>query len=447
MLRTTLLLASLLVAPLSLHAAASVDPPTSVIFIHPDGTGPAHWSLARVRWVGPDGFLAWDRLPAMALYRPHVRDCLAPSSHSGGTIHAYGVKVDQDSFGMDGEVVPMTPAGERASIMQRAIREGRGAGVVNSGSLSEPGTACFLASVPSRALEQEIARQLVESGATVILGGGEELFLPKGVEGRHGPGVREDGADLVALARERGYRVVFTREELLAVPAETERLLGLFAAGDTYRSTSEESLRSKGLTPYDEAAPTVAEMERVALSILSRNPKGFLLVVEEEGTDNFSNHRNATGLMLALRRADEAIAVAEEFRAANPATLVLVGSDSDASSPQLIAATVESGSILPGRPLAETAGSMKDLLDGDGGTGLEPFLSAPDAGGRRHAFAVAWASPYDGGDAVIVRAAGPGSEQVRGLLDNTDLYRIMFRALFGMQPEDARAATAATSTP
>jgi len=438
--RPLIIIASLLLAPPVLHAAASVDPPTSVIFIHPDGTGPAHWSLARVRWVGPDGFLAWDRLPAMALYRPHVRDCLAPASHSGGTIHAYGVKVDQDSFGMDGEVVPMTPAGERASIMRRAIREGRGAGIVNSGSLSEPGTACFLASVPSRALKQEIARQLVESGAQVILGGGEELFLPKGVEGRHGPGVREDGADLVALARERGYRVVFTREELLAVPAETERLLGLFAREDTYEDASEESLARKQRVPYPEERPRVAEMQQVALSILARNPKGFLLVVEEEGTDNFSNVHNAAGLLLALRRADEAIAVAEAFRAEHPSTLVLVAADSDASSPQLVAAVPDAGIIVEGRPLSETAGSMKGILDGIDGTGTLPFVSGPDAAGKTHAFAVAWGTTYDGGDAVIVRAAGPGSEEVRGLLDNTDLYRIMFRALFGMRPEDARAA-------
>ena len=55
----------------------------SVIFIHPDGTGLAHWGLARVAHVGPDGELAWDRLPEIGIYRPHMRDSLAPSSHSG----------------------------------------------------------------------------------------------------------------------------------------------------------------------------------------------------------------------------------------------------------------------------------------------------------------------------------------------------------------------------
>ena len=441
--RPLIILASLLLAQPVLHAAASVDPPTSVIFIHPDGAGLAHWGLARVRWAGPDGFLAWDRLPAMALYRPHVRDCLAPASHSGATIHAYGVKVPQDSFGLDGAEVPLTPAGERASLMQRAIREGRGAGIVNSGSLSEPGTACFLASVPSRSMDEEIARQLLDSGAQVILGGGEELFLPKGAKGRHGEGLREDRRDLVAEARARGYRVVFTREELLATPAETPRLLGLFAREDTYHDASEEALREKSRVPYPDGAPSVAEMEQVALAILSRNPKGFLLMVEEEGSDNFSNARNAAGMLLAMRRADEAIAVAEAFRAEHPRTLVLVAADSDASAPQLVAVVPSAGLIVAGRPLAETATRMGVSLDGVDGTGTVPFESAPDARGERHAFAVAWASDGDGGDPVVVRAAGPGSEEVQGLLDNTDLYRIMFRALFGMRPEDARAAATA----
>ena len=32
----------------------------NVIFIHPDGTSPAHWGAARMLFLGPDQRLNWD---------------------------------------------------------------------------------------------------------------------------------------------------------------------------------------------------------------------------------------------------------------------------------------------------------------------------------------------------------------------------------------------------
>lgn len=440
---SSLLIAAALLAPVE----PPVDPPAepapargSVIFIHPDGTGLGHWGLARVHLVGPDGKLAWDTLPSIALYRPHVRDSLAPASNTGGTIHAYGVKVPLDSFGMDGTEVPLAPTGERISLMRDALRDGRSVGIINSGHLAEPGTACFLASVQERGMADEICRQLLDGKPNVILGGGEAYFLPKGVQGRHGAGRRADGRNLVDEARAAGYTVVFTREELAAVSPETTHLLGLFAETDTYNDRDEESLAKRGLPPYSPTAPTVADMTEAALRILSRNPKGFFLAVEEEGTDNFSNLNNAGGLLEAMRRADATIAVAERFRRDHPDTLVLVAADSDASRPQLIAMPESNGVIVRGKPLPATLPGDRAPIDGVTGPMGEPFVSAPDAKGVQFPFAVAWASRQDGGDPVVVRAAGVNSDLARGDLDNTSLYRIMHATLFGVWPEQ-RAAT------
>ena len=461
----TALLIGLLAAARGAHASATTIPatgapdaaaarpaiPTSVIFIHPDGAGLAHWGLGRARWAGPDANLAWDTLPAMALYRPHVRDSLAPASHSGATIHAYGVKVPQDSFGMDGAEIPLSAAGERRSIMRRALREGRAVGIVNSGHLAEPGTAVMLASAPTRKDYEGIVAQLIDGersgdGATVlrahvVLGGGESYFLPKGVKGVHGVGVRADGRDLVAEAKAAGYRVVFTREELATVPDGTTHLLGLFAARDTYNEGTEEELAAKGLEPYRADAPTVAEMERAALRVLSKSTAGFFLMLEEEGTDNLANWHHAAGTLEAVRRADEAIAEAERFRAEHPETLVLVAADSCAASPQLVAMPESVGIIVRDKPLPKHLPGDPGPLDGVGGRESIPFVSAPDAQGRTFPFAVSWATYEDGGDPVVVRAAGPGSERVRGNLDNTAIYRILFETLFGETPEVARSRT------
>lgn len=406
----------------------------SVIFIHPDGTGLAHWGLARVAHAGPDGELAWDRLPEIGIYRPHMRDSLAPSSHSGATVHAYGVKVPQDSFGMDGAEVPQSAGGERMSIMREAMRAGRAVGVINSGHLAEPGTAVFLASSPKRTDYPGICAQLLVDRPNVILGGGEAYFLPKGVVGRHGIGVRQDGRNLIEEARAAGYVIVFTREELAAVPDGTTHLLGLFAALNTYNDRNEETLRASKAPLYAPNAPSVAEMERTALRLLSAQPNGFFLVLEEEGSDNFSNCHNAAGLIEAMRRADEAIAVAEEFRAKHPDTLVLVAADSSASGAQLVAMPEKDGVIVAGTPLPTTLPNDPALLDGIDGRNTVPFLAKPDRTGRVLPFAVAWASLEDGGDPVVVRAAGPNSALLKGSIDNTAIYRAMYATLFGRAP-------------
>lgn len=39
----------------------------SAIFLHPDGMAANTWMAARLMQVGPDGRLAWDQLPKVAI--------------------------------------------------------------------------------------------------------------------------------------------------------------------------------------------------------------------------------------------------------------------------------------------------------------------------------------------------------------------------------------------
>lgn len=412
----------------------SVPKTGSAIFYHVDGTGIAHWQMARMVLAGPDGTINWDRLPHVAVYRGHAEDTLTPSSNAGATMHAYGVKVPYAAYGTDSAgQPPLAPSGHRRSIMQEARSRGVAVGVVNSGGATEPGTACFLASVPGRENGDEIVAELAGSGADVILSGGEEWFLPGGTPGHHGPGKRKDGRNLVEEAKAAGYRVVFTRQELAALPDDAGKVLGLFSLGHTFNDDREENLDAAGLPLYDPKAPTVAEMTAAALRFL--RGRQFLLVVEEEGTDNFGNCNNARGVIEALRRADEGLGVVMDHIAKNPGTLAVTCADSEAGGPDVIGLR---GAKYEAPMLASGRDSNGAPVDGAGRTPeggvAKPFASAPDKSGKTHEFVVAWASNLDTSGGIVARAAGLNAEQVKGSFDNTALYPLFYETLFGEAP-------------
>lgn len=427
-------LAAALAPGLSALPAAAQNATGNVIFYHPDGTGVAHWQAVRFLTVGPDGRTNWDKLPAMAIYNGHMKDGLTSTSHGGATTHAYGVRVLADSFGLDGAQPITAASGKAMSIAEEARDAGKALGLIQTGHIAEPGSAAFVASVESRRNVDEIARQVIESGAQVIMAGGERMMLPEGVDGRHGKGARKDTVDLIARAKKLGYTIVYTRDELKALDlSKIEKLLGIFASGATFNDKPEEENVAAGKDHYEASAPTIAEMGEAALAILSRDPDGFFLVAEEEGTDNMGNNNNAPGQMAALVRADQGVGVFAKFVAANPNTLLLMAADSDAGGMQTIGPRAGNAIVVPGQPLPPTDKNGA-AVDGQTGTGGVPFMSAPDRAGQVWPFAISWATLTDVSGGILVRGAGKNSDQIQGVMDNTDMYRLMYLTLFGKNP-------------
>ena len=201
----------------------------NVIFIHPDGSGIAAWATLRVLDKGPDGYLNWDNMEKMGVYRGHLTNSLSSSSNGAATVHAYGVKVPYHSYGTYEDQPLRSLSGLDKSVMEEARDAGMAVAIINSGHLCEPGSGAFMASYPRRSMTDTISLQIIESGVDIILSGGEILLLPAGMMGKHGqPGVRKDGRNLIRRAQELGYQIVYTREELYSLSSETEKVLGVF---------------------------------------------------------------------------------------------------------------------------------------------------------------------------------------------------------------------------
>lgn len=401
-------------------------PTGNVIFIHPDGTSLSSWNATRILYEGPDGELNWDKLQHAGLYQGHTKNTLTTSSEAGATMHAYGVKVNVDAYGMHNGNQVISLSGKNKSIMQEAMDNGIHTGIINSGIIVEPGTGVFVASDVSRRNSEDIAKKIIESGTELIFSGGESLLLPKGEEGRHGLGKREDGLNLIEIAKSNGYSIVYTRDELLALPTNVEKVLGVFASGHTFNDKSEEELIKLNLPNYSPGAPNLAEMTKYAVDFLSVKGGSFFLVIEEEGTDNFGNRNNANAYMEAMKRADDAIGIAVDFYKKNKNTLIITAADSEAGGMALQGhSNFSPGTNLPAK---DDNGAP---MDGKAGTGTLPFISAPDKFGNRMPFGVTWASYGDVFGSVVAKATGLNSELMHGKIDNTDIYRIMYTTLFG----------------
>lgn len=454
----------------------------NVIFIHPDGTSPSHYAAARFASLGTDGRLNWDQMSDASVYLGHMDDRLVGTSNGGAVVHAYGVKPFAGSYGFDAPVAEggeeiVSLAGKPDTIMQEAQAAGKAIGLINSGFIAEPGTGVFMADVDNRGNTEEITAEILDQRPDVILGAGETDYLPVGVVGVFGEeGTRTDGRNLIEEAEAAGYTVVFTREELQAVDtANTDRLLGIFGAEDTYNDTFEDNLRAQGLVdedgdlilygqpPLNPNPPTINEMLEVALPILDSDPDGFFLVMEEEASDNFANNNNAAGTIEATLRADEAIGTALDFvDNVDPNTLVITAADSDAGGLEVDDVPIGEGTfgLTPPqsdftiRTQAETTafgpeadGFTIQLDDTDGsgsgsnGSNFVPFTTgAPDADGDVFDFGVAWATLSDVAGGIVSKTYGLNADLLPDTTDNTDIYRVMYQTLFGVTAEEAALA-------
>ena len=470
----------------------------NVIFIHPDGTSASHYMALRNIDQGPDGRLNWDKMTNAGVYLGHMENQLTGTSNAGAVTHANGVKVFNESFGLNEDNSQVTPASKRTgmTILEEAIAAGKATALIQSGQLAEPGTAAFAAETTNRDGDNirardkyaEIIEQVIRSGTNVIMGGGELYMLPVGTTGFHVTAEidasetrteRRPSINLIELAQSLGYTVVYTEEQMNeVVNGDTlpEKILGVFAADATFDATTEEALGLNTTNPsplYVATAPTVAEMLDASLKILRNDPDGFFAVVEEEGSDNFANINNAPGTIEAIRRADATIGVAMDYvDTQDPNTLVITAADSDAGGLevfQFAPYTRPSGNFDASNPILADSQpevpfinvnptispnpSPRNYLDGAKGSTAsvelpwEPFAAMGSIDGPMGNFGIAWTGTPDVPGSIVAKTYGLNADLLPSTVDNTEIYDIMYETLFGVDPDSIATLVGFSSLP
>jgi alkaline phosphatase len=398
-----------------------------IIFIG-DGMGTSHRDLIRYATVGTERQLAMDSMPVAGRSEtsPLDPEAFVTDSAAGGTAIATGVKTFNGAAGVDVDENPVQ------SVLEQAGQAGKATGLVTDSQVTDATPASFGAHVPDRDEQSEIARQYIEdSRPDVILGGGEDYWYPEGDPGSFpdepevDPEEKSVGSEgnLVKKAEGSGYQYVTNAAELQT--ASGPRILGLFANEEMFQQAP------GGAGAVYDPSVSVPEMTQKAIDVLSQNPNGFFLMVEEEGIDEMAHQSNSELVIKSGQQLDEAVKVGQSYAQSDPDTLVIVTADHETGS----LAIEDTNEIQSDPAYPNESGAGRTAEDG-------PFRVADSD----KEFLVDWTTTNHTAEDVPLTAMGPGSENLVGVYENTHIHDAMVQALFGPSAASVSASASSSAT-
>ncbi len=323
----------------------------SVIFFLGDGMGPVTKTAARIYKYTESGSLAMDTMPYTARIKTFSLDAQTTDSAPSMAAYMTGVKERNDVLSMSGDTIAKAPGKDAATgvsnsvtncaatgngtpvmtLTEYAIAQGKAAGTVTTTRLTHATPAATYAHSCHRDAEYEIARQAVPggAGANAKLGTGLDVMMG-GISYYWRPYVavttprgRPDGRDLIAEMQAKGYTFATDLASMNAAPTTSgSKLLALFdfALPQGHMSYNVDRDPTK--------EPSLSEMTSKAIDILSKNPKGYFLMVEGGRIDHALHGTNAKRALEDTIAFDDAIKMALG-KADLTNTLIVVTADHD----------------------------------------------------------------------------------------------------------------------
>jgi len=453
----------------------------NVILFIGDGMGISTVTAARILegqnkgGYGEENSLSFDEFSHSALVKTYSVNQQTADSAPTATAMVTGHKANDGAISVspgverfesdDSKVAPHV----LETILEQAEARGLSTGIVSTARITHATPAVNYAHTPNRDWERagqllegatvlDIAAQLIErqkkgNGIEVVLGGGRRMLLPSTQADPEYPtqtGHRTDGRDLSAewVAAQRRSAYVWSKAAFEAIDTrKVSRLLGLFEPSHMQF----EADRAKD----GAGEPSLAEMTRKSIDMLSRNKKGFYLMVEAGRIDHGHHAGNAyRALTDTIALSD---AVREAMHATNPRdTLILVTADH--SHTMTIAGYPERGNPILG--LVRAPGETEFTRDHRGlpyatisyangpgyaslQVGGETRYGLPIAAGRMddlksvdtldqgfHQEAlVGLASETHGAEDVPLYAQGPRADLIGGTMEQNEIYYVIRAAL------------------
>ncbi len=334
----------------------------NVILFLGDAGGIPTLNIASIYRYNHPHKLFLQQMPYTALMDTSAADAWVTDSAAGMTAIVTGQKTNSGVISQSATAVWGKQDGENLqTILEHAEQRGLSTGVLTNMSITDATAAACYAHSNNRFASGRIFAQIFKpaygDGADVVIGAGRDAVLKA---------TGEVGVNAEAAAREKGYAFRSTIQE---INEQDKRLIVL--------------LNTMNFDPW--------EATRNAIRILSRNKKGYFLMVEWDAhTDNLKRGLN------------QAIALDDTIR--------------------------KTAGIVKKDTLILFAADHSFDIRLRGGRKGQPLMPNLDKGGAAAGAPNVRIDDGHTGEQVLVAAMGPGAQRVRGFLLNTDLFHIMMSA-------------------
>lgn len=249
------------------------------------------------------------------------------------------------------------------TIMEYALESNMGTGLVVTSSITHATPAAFAAHVSHREQKRRIARQLARSGINLMIGGGRKYFYPSNTEDK-----KQKAGLLEEIAKR--YKMIRHFSKLKGNEKEPY-VFAIFTRKQLPRAKN----RKFGLN----------QLTQFALDNLSQHENGFVIMIEGSQID-WASHKNDPEMIIEeVWDFDQAVGVALDYTKKRSDTLLVVTADHETGGYALLNGTAE-----------------KNLIS-------------------EHRFATAKHTA----EMVPLFSMGPGSEGLRGIIDNTQVGQLL----------------------
>jgi alkaline phosphatase len=354
----------------------------NIIIMLGDGMGAAQRTAARIVANGyaqgkAKSALAMDTFPVSGQIKTASLNSLVTDSAPGMSAYVLGNKNNNNEEGVfpDDTIDPFDNPRIEYLSEYLSRTQGKSLGLVTTADVFDATPAANAVHTSSRGAGTGIVDQYLDdrklTGLSVLMGGGRKWFLPASVPGSArsngndyefsaseahtadivkrwmaSPGKLDKDRDLISDFQTAGFQYASDLTSLNNLDMKsTDKLLGLFAysnmnvALDKIDGRRNVSKGIKGRVVDDFGfpdQPMLEEMTTKALTVLQKNKKGFVLMVEGASIDKQAHNMDTERWILDTIEFDRAIKVAQDFAEKDGQTLVIVTADHECSGVALI---------------------------------------------------------------------------------------------------------------
>ena len=383
---------------------------------------------------GEENSLAFDNFENVALIKTYNSNAQVPDSAGTATAIMSGYKTNIGTInvrpGQKYEGCGSIPAIK--TLTDRSHSAGKSVGIVTTTRITHATPAAMFAHADNRNWESDnevpreakdagcksIAQQMVESEAEIIMGGGTSKFSENQLNTlKANYTFAENKADMKNF-KDGKLRALFSKSHM---------------SFEADRDPAEQ--------------PSLAEMTETAIKNLKSNQEGYVLMVEAGRIDHAHHGTNAFRALTDAQALNEAVKVAIEM--ASEETLIMVTADH--SHVFTMAGYPVRGNPILGlvKSIDQTTGlpsdSYEKALDGKPYTTLGyhngPHLRVASADNRpltnedvqdrnyRQQTAIPMNTETHAGEDVALFGHGPGSENIRGVMEQNEISDVIDLAL------------------